>query len=86
MAASYLLIRYKNFRFITPIACVFLLVLNISNAAVHPVSSGLSSCWNIHWLKKQKRVYKKDPEPGGLVFGSQQLEDPIGRTCLKRTG
>ena len=86
MAASYLLIRYKNFRFITPIACVFLLALNISNASVHPVSSGLSSLLEHPLVEKTKEVYKKDPGARWVVFGSQQLEGSNWANLLKTNG
>ena len=86
MAASYILIRYKNFRFITPIVCVFLILLNISNAAVHPVSSGLSSLLEHPLVEKTKEIFKKDPGARWVVFGSQQLEGSNWANLLKTNG
>jgi len=86
IAASYLLIRYKNFRFVTPIACVFLLGMNISNATVHPVSSGLSSLLEHPLVEKTKELYKKEPEARWVVFGSQQLDGSNWANLLKTNG
>jgi hypothetical protein len=86
MATAYLLVRYKNFRFITPITCVFLLSLNISNATVHPVSSGLASLLEHPLVEKTKEIYKKDPGARWAVFGSQQLEGANWANLLKTNG
>ena len=86
MAAAYLLVRYKNFRFITPITCVFLLCLNISNAAVHPVSSGLASLLEHPLVEKTKEIYKKDPGARWAVFGSQQLDGSNWANLIKTNG
>jgi hypothetical protein len=83
---SYLLIRYKSFRFVTVAACLFLLALNISNAAVHPVSSGLSSLLEHPLVEKTKEIYQKDPAPRWAVFGSQQLEGANWANLLKVNG
>ena len=86
MAAAYLLVRYKSFRFISPIACLFLLGLNISNAAVHPVSSGLSSILEHPLVEKTKEVYEKDRTPRWAVFGSQQLDGSNWANLVKTNG
>lgn len=86
MAAAYLLVRYKNFRFVTPITCVFLLSLNISNASVHPVSSGLASLLEHPLVEKTKPVYEKDPKARWAVFGSQQMDGANWANLLKTNG
>ncbi|HEY6954518.1 MAG TPA: hypothetical protein VI385_04705 [Flavisolibacter sp.] len=86
IAASYLLIRYKAFRFITPIACLFLLGLNIANAGVHPISSGLTSLLEHPLVEKTKPLYEKDPKARWVVFGNQQLEGSNWANLLKVNG
>jgi hypothetical protein len=83
---SYLLVRYKSFRFVTPVACLFLLGLNISNAAVHPVSSGLSSLLEQPLVEKTKAIHQKDPNARWVVFGSRQLEGSNWANLLKTNG
>jgi hypothetical protein len=86
MAAAYLLIRYKSFRFITPITCLFLLALNISNAAVHPLSSGLSSLLENPLVEKSKEIYEKDPQARWVVFGSQPTQGSNWANIIKTSG
>ncbi|MGZ3854307.1 MAG: DUF7657 domain-containing protein [Flavisolibacter sp.] len=86
IATSYLLIRYKAFRFVTPIACVFLLGLNIANAGVHPISSGLASLLEHPLVEKTKPLYEKDPKARWVVFGNQQLEGSNWANLLKVNG
>jgi hypothetical protein len=86
MVAAYLLIRYKSFRFITPIACLFLLALNISNAAVHPLSSGLSSLFENPLVEKSKEIYEKDPEAKWVVFGGQPTQGSNWANIIKTNG
>jgi hypothetical protein len=83
---SYLLIRYKNFRFVTTVACLFLLGLNIANAGIHPVSSGLSSLLEHPLVEKTRDIYQRDPKARWAVFGSQQLEGANWANLLKTSG
>ena len=86
IAAAYLLVRYKAFRFVTPIACIFLLGLNIANAGVHPISSGLTSLLEHPLIEKTKPIYEKDPKARWVVFGNQQLDGSNWANLLKVNG
>jgi hypothetical protein len=86
MLVAYLLVRYKAIRFITPVACLFLIGLNVANAKVHPVSSGLSALLEQPLVEKTKPLYEKDPKARWVVFGSQQLEASNWANLLKVNG
>jgi hypothetical protein len=86
MLVAYLLVRYKGFRFMTPIACLFLIGLNVGNARVHPISSGLSAVLEHPLVEKTKPLYEKDPKARWAVFGSQQLEASNFANLLKVNG
>jgi hypothetical protein len=60
--------------------------LNISNAAVHPVSSGLSSLLEHPLVEKTRDIYQKDPQARWAVFGSKQLEGANWANLLKTSG
>ena len=86
MVACYLAIRYKNFRFVLPVACLILLALNISNAAVHPITSGLSSVLENPLVQKSKEVYEKDPLSKWVVFGAQPTQGSNWANLIKANG
>jgi hypothetical protein len=86
MSGAYLLVRYKNFRFITPIACVCLLGLNISNATIHPISAGLSSLFENPLVEKSKEIHEGDPKARWAVFGNQPAQGSYWANILKVNG
>jgi hypothetical protein len=86
MVVAYLLVRYKGFRFMTPLACLFLIGLNVANAKVHPITLGLSSVLEHPLVERTKSLYEKDPKARWVVFGSQQLEGSNWANLLKVNG
>jgi hypothetical protein len=71
----YLLIRYKYLRYATPVLCVILLGINISNAAVNPVTSGLAPILENPVITTTKEIHEKDPQAGWVVFGKGVMAD-----------
>ena len=86
ISAAYLLVRYKNFRFVTPVACAFLFGLNLTNVNVHPLTSGLSSVLENPLVVRAKEIREKDPGAKWAVFGSQPSEGSNRANLLKASG
>jgi len=70
---SYLLIRYKNFRFATPALLILLLGMVIPNANVNPVTKGLAPILENPLVVESKEIHEKDPSARWALFGNTRL-------------
>ena len=70
---SYLLTRYKNFRFVKPALLIFLLAMVIPNANVNPVTKGLAPILENPLVVDSKEIHEKDPQARWALFGNTRL-------------
>lgn len=70
---SYLLTRYKNFRFVTPALLILLIGMVIPNANVNPVTKGLAPILENPLVIDSKQVHEKDPSARWALFGNTRL-------------
>jgi hypothetical protein len=70
---AYLLVRYKDFRFVKTALYVLLLMTVIGNAGANPLTKGLSPVLENPLTKASREVYKKDPAAGWAHFGNVRL-------------
>jgi hypothetical protein len=79
--ASYILIRYKNFRFAKPALYIVLISMVIANLSINPVTKGLDPILENPVYKAVDEIYKKDPLARWTLFGNTRLTH-----ILKATG
>src|SRR6478752_1395385 len=70
---SYLLIRYKNFRFANPALLILLIGMVVSNANVNPVTEGLAPILENPLVIDSKEIHEKDPSARWALFGNTRL-------------
>ena len=70
VVSSYLLVRYKNFRFVRPVLYLALPILVIGNAKVNPITKGLDPILNNPLVIASKEIHEKDPAARWALFGS----------------
>jgi hypothetical protein len=73
MTIIYLLIRYSKHTLAVLSLGSLLLIINLSNFKVHPLTSGLSSLLDNPLVVVSKEIVKKDPKARWAVFGNQGL-------------
>ena len=70
---SYLLTRYKNFRFVKPALLILLIGMVIPNANVNPVTIGLAPILENPLVIDSKEIHDKDPSARWALFGNMRL-------------
>src|SRR6187399_1775006 len=70
---SYLLARYKNFRFVKPALLILLIGMVIPNANVNPVTIGLAPILENPLVIDSKEIHDKDPSARWALFGNMRL-------------
>ncbi len=70
---SYLLTRYKNFRFVKPALLILLIGMVIPNANVNPVTKGLAPILENPLVIDSKEIHEKDPAARWALFGNTRL-------------
>src|SRR5688572_9127130 len=70
---SYLLTRYKNFRFAKPALLILLIAMVIPNANVNPVTKGLAPILENPLVVDSKEIHEKDPSARWALFGNTRL-------------
>jgi hypothetical protein len=70
---TYLLIRYKNFRFALPSLCIFLIGWVLPNARINPVTKGLAPILENPLVMESKLIHDQDPQGRWAVFGDARL-------------
>jgi len=70
---SYLLARYKNFRFVKPALLILLIGMVMPNANVNPVTKGLAPILENPLVIDSKEVHEKDPTARWALFGNTRL-------------
>ena len=70
---TYLLTRYKNFRFVLPVLCLFLLGWVLPNAKINPVTKGLAPILENPLVVDSKEIHDKDPQARWAMFGDTRL-------------
>ena len=70
---SYLLTRYKNFRFAKPALLILLIAMVIPNANVNPVTKGLAPVLENPLVVDSKEIHEKDPSARWALFGNTRL-------------
>jgi hypothetical protein len=81
ISTSYLLIRYRQYRFAESALYVLLMAIAVSNATVNPVTIGLSSILDNPLLTTTREIHKQDPQARWALFG-----DRIITNLLKANG
>ena len=71
--AAYLLIRFKDYRFVRPSLYTLLLILTVSNIGANPITRGLAPVLESPLTEATKEIYKTDPDYGWAVFGDSRL-------------
>lgn len=77
---SYLLIRYKDFRFVKPVLYLVLAIMVISQAGVNPLTKGLSPVLENPLRQITAEIHKKDPHAGWAFFGDIRLTHLVKST------
>ena len=79
---TYLLARYKDLKFATPVLCAMLLLTTVHNVAANPLTRGLGPLLNNPLTLASGEVNRRDPGFGWAVFGTNknlpQLLKPNG--------
>jgi len=70
---SYLLVRYKNFKFVKPTLYIVLLIMTINQITTNPLTKGLGAVLENPLTQASKRIYKSDPEARWALFGDMRL-------------
>lgn len=70
---SYLLTRYKSFRFVKPALLILLIGMVIFNANVNPVTKGLAPILENPLVIDSKEIHEKDPSARWALFGNTRL-------------
>ena len=70
---SYLLTRYKNFRFVRTALLILLIGMVIPNANVNPVTVGLAPILENPLVVDSKEIHDKDPSGRWALFGNTRL-------------
>jgi len=73
ISTSYLLIRYRQYRFATPALYILLMAIALSNATVNPVTIGLSSILNNPLATITRQIHKQDPQARWALFGDTRI-------------
>jgi hypothetical protein len=70
---SYLLTRYKNFRFVKSALLILLIGMVIPNANVNPVTDGLAPILENPLVVDSKAIHDQDPSARWALFGNTRL-------------
>jgi len=70
---SYLLIRYKNFKFVKPALYVVLLVMTIKQITTNPLTKGLGAVFENPVTQASKTIHESDPGARWALFGDMRL-------------
>ena len=70
---SYLLARYKNFRFVKPALLILLIGMVITNANVNPLTKGLAPILENPLVVDSKEIHEKDPSARWALMGNTRL-------------
>jgi len=70
---SYLLVRYKNFKYVRIALYIAFVGLVIDNANVNPVTKGLSPILENPLVVDSKEIHQKDPSARWALFGNTRL-------------
>jgi hypothetical protein len=73
IVTSYLLTRYKNFRFVKTALLILLIGMVIPNANVNPVTKGLAPILENPLVVDSKEIHEKDPSARWVLFGNTRL-------------
>ena len=73
VVASYLLIRYKNFKYVSLALYLTLIGLVIDNVNVNPVTKGLAPVLENPLVVDSKEIHDKDPQARWALFGNTRL-------------
>jgi len=73
VVVSYLLVRYKNFKYIRPALYLGLAALVIDNINVNPVTKGLAPILQNPLVVDSKEIHDKDPKARWVLFGNSRL-------------
>ena len=73
VVVSYLLTRYKNFKFVGTGLYIVLIGMVISNANVNPVTKGLAPILDNPLVVDSKEIHDKDPSARWALFGNTRL-------------
>jgi hypothetical protein len=73
VSVSYLLTRYKNFKYVRLGLCVMLIGLVIDNFNVNPVTKGLAPVLENPLVVDSKEIHEKDPTARWVLFGNSRL-------------
>ena len=77
---SYLLIRFKDFRFARPALYLILAILAIPHANVNPLTKGLGPVLDNPLTQTTKQLHDQDPDAGWALFGDIRLTHLIKST------
>ena len=77
---SYLLIRYKDFRFVKPALGLVLAIMVFSQAGVNPLTKGLAPILENPLRQVTAEIHKKDPDAGWALFGNARLTHLVKST------
>jgi hypothetical protein len=70
---AYLLVRYKNLRFVMPALYAVLIGIVIRNVGVNPVTKGLNPILENPLVMDSKEIHDKDPAARWVLFGDIRL-------------
>jgi hypothetical protein len=73
VTVSYLLVRYKNFKYVRPALYIGLVALVIGNFNVNPVTKGLAPILENPLVVDSKEIHDKDPKARWVLFGNSRL-------------
>ena len=77
---SYLLIRYKDFRFVKPALGLVLGIMVISQAGVNPLTKGLAPILENPLRQATAEIHKEDPDAGWALFGNARFTHLVKST------
>lgn len=70
---AYLLVRYKNFKYITPSLCFVLLIMTIRQIATNPLTKGLAPILDNPLTQVSKVIHNNDPNSRWALFGEIRI-------------
>jgi len=79
----YLLLRYHDIKYATPVVCFLLLGFNLRNIAVNPLTNGLAPITENPVVRAGKEIRDSDPLSGWAVFGDGSWADLLKSSGVK---
>jgi hypothetical protein len=70
---TYLLIRYKDFKFAKPALYSMLMIMTISNLNINPLTKGLAPVLENSLVVDSKEIHDKDPDARWVLYGNSRL-------------